>query len=774
MIILHGAVADGHFLLWGETPAEAPAARRGRKPKAPTAGPFPYDPGAARLAAALPEAPAGLPDDGPVVLWLPTAQGKPVPSSPLIAEVDGTDAALAPWAVTTLPLTPAAAVGLLCECADRETLRPGVIVGPTLAFWAQALRFAGALVAREQFVPDVRPDGKGWRACWRPVLAGADGQRAHQLAGAMPAACRALSRSADAPPDRPASALLTDFLGHMVDALVRPTTSIAVTPAARTRRGRQAAPAFDSVHDRWLHALQSSDGALGGKAADGAALAEQVRAWQRPLDVSAAAPFRLCFRLEEPPATDGEGAVAAPDEPWQVRYLLQALDDPSLLVPATEAWKATGRVAQLFKGRSFDAREYLLTSLGQAAGLCPAVESSLKAATPDGFSADARGAHGFLTETAWLLEQAGFGVLLPAWWTRKGTKQRLSVRAAVKSPKMQGGSGLSLNELVKFDWKAALGEHELSLKELEELARLKAPLVRVRGQWVQVSAEEIQAALDFWKKKGAGEATLREVVRMALGGARAADGLEVAGVSADGWVADFLGQLEGQAQFEELAAPPSFHGTLRPYQVRGYSWLAFLRRWGLGACLADDMGLGKTVQTLALVQRDWETNRRPTLLVCPTSVVGNWQKEAQRFTPELPVLVHHGLKRARGAAFEKEVGRHALVLSSYALLHRDQEALAKVNWAGVVLDEAQNVKNPETKQSRAARALKADYRVALTGTPVENHVGDLWSILEFLNPGLLGTQAEFRRRFFVPIQAQHDAEAAGLLKRLTGPFVLRR
>jgi SNF2 family DNA or RNA helicase len=208
--------------------------------------------------------------------------------------------------------------------------------------------------------------------------------------------------------------------------------------------------------------------------------------------------------------------------------------------------------------------------------------------------------------------------------------------------------------------------------------------------------------------------------------------------------------------------------------VRGYSWLAFLRRWGLGACLADDMGLGKTVQTLALVQRDWETNRRPTLLVCPTSVVGNWQKEAQRFTPELPVLVHHGLKRARGAAFEKEVGRHALVLSSYALLHRDQEALAKVNWAGVVLDEAQNVKNPETKQSRAARALKADYRVALTGTPVENHVGDLWSILEFLNPGLLGTQAEFRRRFFVPIQAQHDAEAAGLLKRLTGPFVLRR
>jgi SNF2 family DNA or RNA helicase len=775
MIILHGGGADGQFLLWGETPAAAPAARRGRKPKAAPAGPFPYDPGAARLAEALPDATASLPNDGPVFLWLPTAGGRPVPSSPLIAEVDSAEAALAPWSVTALPLAPAQAVSLLCACADRETLQPGVIVGSTLAFWAQALRFAGALVAREQFVPDVRQGDKGWRACWRPVLAGADGQRVRQLAGAMPAACRALSRSADAPPDRPAAAVLAAFLGEMVDALVRPTTSAAVTPAGRTRRGRQAAPAFDSIHDRWLHALQSPDGALGGKAADAAALAEQVRTWQRPLDVSAAAPFRLCFRLEEPPAPDGEGAVAAPDEPWQVRYLLQALDDPSLLVPAADAWKATGRVAQLFKGRSFDAREYLLTALGQAAGLCPAVEASLKAAAPDGFRADARGAHGFLTETAWLLEQAGFGVLLPAWWTRKGTKQRLSVRAAVKPPKMHGGSGLSLDELVQFDWRVALGEHELSLRELEELARLKAPLVRVRGQWVQVSAEEIQAALDFWKKKGGGEATLREVVRMALGGARAADGLEVAGVTTDGWVADFLGQLEGHAEFEELAPPAEFHGTLRPYQVRGYSWLAFLRRWGLGACLADDMGLGKTVQTLALVQRDWESNgRRPTLLVCPTSVVGNWQKEAQRFTPELPVLVHHGLKRARGAAFEKEVGRHALVLSSYALLHRDQEALAKVAWAGVVLDEAQNVKNPETKQARAARALRADYRVALTGTPVENHVGDLWSILEFLNPGLLGSQAEFRRRFFVPIQAQHDAEAAALLKRLTGPFVLRR
>jgi SNF2 family DNA or RNA helicase len=162
------------------------------------------------------------------------------------------------------------------------------------------------------------------------------------------------------------------------------------------------------------------------------------------------------------------------------------------------------------------------------------------------------------------------------------------------------------------------------------------------------------------------------------------------------------------------------------------------------------------------------------LLVCPTSVVGNWRKESERFTPELPVLIHHGQQRAKGAGFAKQAKKHALVLTSYALLHRDLPQLQSVPWAGIVLDEAQNVKNPETKQARAARGLRADYRIALTGTPVENHVGDLWSIMEFLNPGLLGTQAEFRRTFFVPIQALRDAAAAERLQRLTGPFLLRR
>ncbi len=417
----------------------------------------------------------------------------------------------------------------------------------------------------------------------------------------------------------------------------------------------------------------------------------------------------------------------------------------------------------------------MLAALGQAATLSAEIDASLKSAAPEGFTTDASGAYHFLTNNALVLQQAGFSVLLPAWWTGKGTRQKLAARARVKSPSMQSASGLSLEDLVQFEWQVAIGDRTMSLRELEALARLKVPLVRVRGQWVQVKPEEIQSAIDLLKKHQNAEASLGSLIKLELGATPAPGGLAFAGVEATGTVGDMLAQIEGKAAFEELPPPAGLQGTLRPYQVRGYSWLAFLRRWGLGACLADDMGLGKTVQTLALLERERENKtRRPVLLVCPMSVVGNWKKEAERFTPGLPVLVHHGLKRSRGDSFKREAEKHALVLTSYSLLHRDLALFQKVSWGGVILDEAQNIKNPETKQAHAARELKAGYRVALTGTPVENHVGDLWSIWQFLNPGFLGTQTEFRRNFYVPIQLQHETAAAERLKKLTGPFLLRR
>ena len=767
MIVLHGSVCEGRLWVWGESPAEPGRRARGDR--------SPFDPGRERLAQALAEVGVGDAVPKGALAWLPSVQGKPVASGALIAEppVGKVEVRIAPWAVAAAGLDIEESLGLLARCAGKTTLATGVAVGRSLAFWAEAARFAGSLAARERFLPGVvaTAEGDRYEARWEPVPAAADVERSARLARAMPAACRALGPAkGDRPPGVGASAALSGFVAGAVDHLVRGRGRERSRRANNGRPGRAA-----SVHERWIAALQSPDGRIDGTTVELARLADQVRDWRRRADESAATPFRLAFRLEEPGGDDPD-ALPTDRDPWQVRYFLQAVDDPSLLVPVTDAWDPRARVAAILSRAGFRPRDYLLGALGEAAIVCPEVEASLRTPAPGGFATDASGAHTFLDQTAFLLEQAGFGVMLPAWWSRKGTKLRLAAQAYVKSPKTSSGGGLlSLDEVVRFDWKVALGGEPLTQAELRELARIKAPLVRVRGRWVQLDGGEIRAALDFWKARGGGSATALQIVRMALGAVEPPGGLAFDGVKATGWVAKLLDRLEGRAAIEPIAAPAGFTGTLRPYQARGYAWLAFLRDRGLGACLADDMGLGKTIQALALIQRGWEGgDRRPTLLVCPMSVVGNWKKEAERFAPDLPVLVHHGLARAKGAAFKKQAAKHALVLSSYPLLHRDFDALRGVPWAGLILDEAQNIKNPQAKQARAARALPAEYRVALTGTPVENNVGDLWSISEFLNPGLLGNQAEFRREFLVPIQARRDPEAADKLRKLTGPFVLRR
>jgi len=778
MIILHAAFLEDELLLWGETSekSETSAAKRPRKKsnfrKAPANGEaLCYDAGAEKLLSVLNE--IGFDFKGTkksirsMIVWLPTVDNQPVPSSPLIGEPPESvrRASLSPWKVSVLRLPPERTAEFLCRCIDKQILIPGVVVGKDSSFWTMALRFAAALVTKGEFLPDVREmDGVSF-AHWRPIFSGFGNKTLSKLGNSMPAVARALSRKAAFLPNISPISLLTSFINVIVDCLVRSAGREDFWDVSATHhRSLRRRETLYSVHDQWLKALSSDDRRMEGKAVELLQLTTHLKDWTRPISLSVSAPFRLCFRMEEP--NDG-------NDKWHVGYLLQANHDPSLLIPAKEIWSGKDNLPLTDEGFDFD--EFLLFSLGQASRICPHIEASLRTTEPSGYKLDSVGAYEFLTQKASILEQSNFGVMLPAWWTRKGTKLRLTARANVKTPQMQSVSGFSLNQIVQFDWEVALGGEKLSFEELQKIAKFKAPLVKVRGQWVLINAEEIQAAIQFWKEKASEQTTLREIVRMALGGGKGLGDIPVEEVSASGWIADLLRELDGRTSLQELSQPQGFQGTLRPYQMRGYSWLNFLRKWGLGACLADDMGLGKTIQALALIQKDWESGeRRPVLLICPTSVVNNWKKEASRFTPELPVMVHHGIERMRGEDFEKKAMEHAIVISSYALLTRDFETFKDLHWTGVILDEAQNIKNPETKQAKAVRAIQADYRLALTGTPVENNVGDLWSIMEFLNSAFLGTQSEFKNRFFIPIQAARDPEASERLKRLTGPFILRR
>ncbi|MBE2295886.1 MAG: DEAD/DEAH box helicase [Phycisphaerales bacterium] len=582
----------------------------------------------------------------------------------------------------------------------------------------------------------------------------------------MPAAARAIGSDDHSPPETAPNLVLWNFFSEIVDYLVR----CAVSPPPRPYRESEAI----NFHQQWVQALCQPDGTLKWTRIEAHRLAVQIRDWQRPLLRLIDAPHRLCFRLEEP-ASDPEerSTLFFPDGKtrWRIHYLLQAREDPSLLVSAAAIWKPKRGTGAGLKTFGPKAREGLLAALGQAATLCSAVERSLNQAAPVGYDLDSEGVFHFLNEEAALLEQNGFGVLLPSSWTSK-RRAKLAVNVQAKT-RFESKAGMTLDRVLDVEWQIVLGETGLTPQELLALAKLKAPLVRVRGQWVQLSAAEIQAALALQQQD---EVTFtgHRLLRLALG-AESIKGLPVSGVSADGPLGELLAGLEQVETIAALPSPTGLVAQLRPYQERGYAWLEFLTRWGLGACLADDMGLGKTVQALALLQRLREKGEtRPALLICPTSVVGNWYKEATRFTPQLAVMVHHGADREKSEIFAAQTREYALVLSSYGLLYRDLPLLQTVDWAVVILDEAQNIKNAQTKQAKAARALRAERRIALTGTPVENNIGDLWSVQEFLNPGFLGGVTRFRQEFFIPVQVQRDEAAMDRLRRLTGPFILRR
>ncbi|MBV9468614.1 MAG: SNF2 helicase-associated domain-containing protein, partial [Abitibacteriaceae bacterium] len=634
MLILHATAKERDLLFWAEAaPAVGvmPVAATGKaKPRShqslpakslPTKSlPHPFAAPAADLIEAMETVGFTVDADNystlQATIWLPTADSAPLASSPLIAPNESANSpaaasSLSPWQLAALRLPMATLVELLTLSSGKSLLAPGLLLGADLSFWTMALRFAAALVTRQQFLPvlDKNDVNNSYGAWWQPVFTGMDTERLMKLTRAMPHSCRALSDGVKEPPRLASEEVLAHFLGAVVDYLVRvsPNPPLAVLPkragpvARPSLAPSRARPVFDSVHDEWLYALTAADNQMVGDPTDLAQLSAQVKEWQRAVTITTATPWRLCFRLEEPPAPAAEirededsadievlnkrhsrhGASMATDEPeinqsWQVRYLLQACDDPSLLIPTENAWQSQEGLSRALRSKALSqdlgwkparVREYLLAALGQAASLCPGVEDSLKSSAPGGYTLDDTQAHAFLTQHAWLLEQAGFGVFLPAWWTRKGTKLQLTTRANVKSPKMQGGNGLSLEEIIKFEWQVALGGETLTLRELEALARLKSPLVRFRGQWVQLSAEEIQAALNFWKERSTTRASVRELLRMAIGADAGASALAIEGVQASGWVGDLLSQLQGHVAFEEAPQPKELQGQLRPYQV---------------------------------------------------------------------------------------------------------------------------------------------------------------------------------------------------------------
>ncbi|WP_406692251.1 DEAD/DEAH box helicase [Saccharopolyspora sp. ID03-671] len=732
MWVVHGLCdSGGRLLVWAED-SELPARIPGRAPAGVLGHPF------AVPAHELIDVVDGV-AAASVELALPSFASAPVSSPELVR--DPLTAGSAPrgklrlrhWQVPAVSLSPDDLPALL----GAEL--PGCRFGSDLRFLGELTDFADDLITGGRVLPTLVFEGDRPAARWIPALSGSDSARFVALRDAMPHALRAAND--DAP-----ETVLRTTLNALVDDRARNRLEADLTDA----RGTTAA---------WLNAL-TGEAHFDGDRAQLRALARRLETWHT--GVPGQSPLRTCFRLHAPEDDD-------PD--WIVEFLLQSVDDPGVLISAQDVWADNTQVLRRWVD---EPQELLLAELGRASRICPELDGALRSSHPSELVLDTEGAYEFLSRAAHL-DQAGFAVLLPSWWGRSQRELGLKLNAtsAGTAGAVTKESGIDKNALIDYRWELALGNETLSKEELAELAAAKVPLVRMRGRWVQVDRKRLAAGLAMLEQDATGRMSALDLIKQA-GGEGEQQPLPVVEVNATGWLGDLL---SGQADqhLEPVDPPAGFGAALRPYQRRGLAWLTFLSRLGLGGCLADDMGLGKTVQLLALeALTRAEQSRPPTLLVCPMSVVGNWQREAERFAPGLRVHVHHGGGRLSGEDLRDEVERYDLVITTYPLAARDSEALREIRWERVVLDEAQNIKNSNSRQAKAVRGLSARQRLALTGTPVENRLAELWSVMDFANPGILGSLSTFRARYAVPVERDGDTDAAARLRRVTGPFVLRR
>lgn len=531
--------------------------------------------------------------------------------------------------------------------------------------------------------------------------------------------------------------------------------------------------------EHWVHALLTNPVARPVESLDW--IAQDIRQWTSEFVVKTQeTAVRTCLRLQEP-SGEGQGT-------WKLLFYLQAEHDPHIMLAASEIWMHPERVIVHHHFRFVEPQERLLRDLALAAERFVPLERSFKVSNPYQCELTLEEAFVFLSEGAQLLQQEGIMVLVPSWWKKRstpwGVKLHLDQPKTSPAIRAPGESLLGFQSLVHYDLGIAIGDMLLTPEELKELAELNAPLVKVRGEWIQFHPKLAQQFLHRVHDSGNATISLADAMQLALESTQGEADASVIGlgqlpitkVTATGSIGRLIEAWQGDTILYNREQPAALHGTLRPYQRIGYSWLLAMRELGLGACLADDMGLGKTIQFISYIVglKESVELQGPCLLVSPTSVLENWKRELQQFAPSLKVWLHYGPDRLTSKQLGTQWNDIDIVMTSYTTAQRDEAMLASIPWEVVTLDEAQNIKNTASKQTQTIRKLHGKHRIALTGTPVENRLSELWSIMDFLNPDYLGTQEEFRVKFAMPIERNQDEVITHTLSRIIQPFILRR
>ena len=602
--------------------------------------------------------------------------------------------------------------------------------------------------------PYLEHDAGSWHAFWGATLDESVQATLDEIAPALPEAAAAAF-------DGDRDATVRDLYPVLVDQIARDRLHEGrVRLGAALRNGRPTAL------ELFLDGLSASEPEL-PRHAGYAALNRRLSRWlDDGLGRRSSAPWKLGLHLDE-------RGTALALELW-----LHAEDDPTLALPASLLHEEGDEVFSFL--RASDPRRDLARQLTEIEPLLAEHGIRFDVAEPAEAELDADEVQLFLRETMPLLEARGVPVLLPGTWLGSPSRLRVNLTATSSGVAVRSSGLLSTAALATFDWRLSVGDVVLSEQELADLAAAKEPFIRVAGRWHALRRSDVEKALRFLERRRTG-AGIVELVRAVSGLETEEAGLELGEVSLDAPLADLL--QDGDRRFQPLPTPASMQFALFPFQERGHGWLRMLGDLGVGGILADDMGLGKTVQAIAMLASEREElgpdalhrhKLGPTLVVCPMSVVKQWASEIARFAPSLRVHVHHGSLRLAGAALAEAALNSDVVVTSYDIATRDVDFLAGIGWDRLLLDEAQDIKNPNTKRARALRRLPARRRLAMTGTPIENRLSELWALMDIVNPGLLGSREWFERSFARPIETHSHDGALERLRSIVQPFILRR
>ncbi|HLD05384.1 MAG TPA: DEAD/DEAH box helicase [Candidatus Nanoarchaeia archaeon] len=612
---------------------------------------------------------------------------------------------------------------IIAQFLSRQKKR-GILFGDSYEFFRLCLKFSFSLVSRQRFVPYCQEDRSHFTINLDHAV---DDDLFKELIEKAPSSVKPKqSENMEGLVKE-----IVEYFANLVLFQALKDIDFGLTNKTKT--------------DEWLLGLLKGDMRVDKSIQEG------LKAWFSLRKVNHDVGYKLLFKLEDP---------SIESNVWKVSFHMQSKKDPSYIIHLEGLWGNPNKLP------ISNIKMHLLSELGLASKLSKAIEKALYQPNPYESHLSESEALGFITNDSFLLKDAGFAMQIPKITSVKMSSFKIKIKFK-ESPKLTvAGTGLMGNSLFDFDYTIAIGDEELTQEEFRKLSKTKESLVSLNGKWVELNKDDLRRVMDYFEKKKT--LSLADTVII-----NASNELGFA-ISEITVPKKYEEKINGLFDFNGIRIadlPKAFSGNLRPYQRIGFSWMLFLRNLGFGGILADDMGLGKTIQTIVYLL---SASQRPSLIVCPTSVLGNWQRELQKFAPNLSVYLHHGVGREKKKGFLEEIKEKEVILSSYAIVRIDEEIFREVEWEHLILDEAQNIKNPYAKQTLSLSQLKSKSRFCLTGTPIENRLSELWSLMNFVNPGFLSGWKIFRKKFAEPIEIGDDKDKKDLLKRIISPFILRR